>query len=78
MTNITHINGHDSHHALQEMRNAKGRVGNALAIALQYLQIAHMTARIHALNYDLPSDRELNAALDAVNKDLHGPGKVPA
>jgi len=71
MNTATKINGHPAQHALQETRNAKGQVGNALSIALQYLQIAHMTNRIHALGFDLPSDKEIAAALDTVQKSLH-------
>lgn len=64
------VNGHDSHHALQEIRNARGQVGHALSHAMHYLQIANATNAIHALGYDLPSDKALAEALDTVRKSL--------
>lgn len=71
MTNITRINGHPSNHALDQLRNARAQVANALLLSMQHLQMAHMTARMHALDYDPPSDKELGIALEAVNRDLH-------
>lgn len=72
MSNITRINGHDSQHALQELRNAKARIADALYCAVSYLRTAQVLARAHALPYDMPGDRELVGALEIVNRDLHG------
>jgi hypothetical protein len=70
MTNLT-INGHDAHHALQEMRRAKTELGVALSNAKHYLKIAQSTNLHHSLGYDIPSSREIAAALDSVTKSLH-------
>lgn len=65
------INGHPAQHALQEIRNARGQVGHALAHAKYYLQIAHATNTMNNLGYDIPSGKEISEAIDAVNKSLN-------
>jgi len=69
---VTRINGHDSVHALQEQRNAKQQVANALYKSLQFLQAARMVAIAHGIAADIPSDAAVADAYDALVRDLNG------
>lgn len=70
---ITPINGHDSAHALQELRNARVSLANAVHVAHTYLHFAHQINHIHGLGVDLPSDSELAKALDHINRLINPP-----
>lgn len=73
MSNVTHINGHNSFHALQELRTARLQTANALHVALTHLAFARQINAIHALGLDLPSDKPLAEALDHLNKIINPP-----
>lgn len=68
-------NGHDSVHALDELRTARCHYASALHKAMQYLEIARMVALTTALPYDTPRDTAIADAFDAVNRDLNGNAK---
>lgn len=68
---ITPINGHDSAHQLQQLRQSRAQIASALYLARQYLQTAFMVAQVNALPYDIPAGRDIVDALDTVNRDLN-------
>ena len=69
---ITHINGHDAAHALQQLRQARAQVASDLMLAGQYLQLAQQVSVVNALPYDIPSGKAIAETLDTVNRDLNG------
>lgn len=68
------INGHDSAHALQELRHARCQYASALHKAAQYLELAGMVAVTNGLPYQAPSRTAIVDALDQVNRDLNAHG----
>ena len=75
MTVANRINGHDSVHALDELRTARCHYASAMHKAIQYLELARMVATTNALPYDTPRPTAIVDALDQVNRDLNGNAK---
>jgi hypothetical protein len=69
---ITHINGHDPMHQLQQLRQARAQVASALMLAGQYLELAHKVSAVNALPYDIPSGKAIAETLDTINRELNG------
>lgn len=69
---VTHINGHDAAHHLEQFRMGKAQCASALTLAGQYLELARMLTQLNALPYDIPSGKAIAETLDTVNRDLNG------